>query len=83
MTESQKCFVCGQHVHEVSHDIWALQTWYTEHGDVAKTGEQADLDIFENDYIVICTQYECLMKVQFHWETFVRAIMGNQPGVET
>ena len=76
--ESQKCFVCGQHVHEVSNDIWALQTWYTENGDIAKTGEQADLEVFENDYLVICDQYTCLEKVHDHWETFVRAIMYSQ-----
>lgn len=74
------CDVCGQPVTGESQDIWALTTYYDKNGEVRKTGEQADLDVFENDYLVICDQFKCQKWLHKLWYDFVTSLKKDTLG---
>ncbi len=72
----QTCDMCGEPVGELSIDLWAMVTLYTEHGDVAKTCEELDPDVMKQDYLVIGVC--CMDKAIVHWNGMVRNILGGK-----
>lgn len=66
------CEVCGQPVQGESIDLWALVTWYTENGDVAKTGIELQSDYIKrgDDYIVIGDRC-CGVTMAGLWNDFI------------
>ncbi len=76
MSDKQVCVMCGEPVGELSIDLWAMVTLYTEHGDVAKTCEELDSDYIKHDYLVIGDKC-CGRKMAVHWNEMVKQITGG------
>ena len=77
MTDTAKCDMCGNPVGEVSLDLWAFISTYTEHGDNVKTGEAVDPDYIPDDYIMVCDN-DCAVAVAGLWHEMVAKIKGDK-----